>query len=186
MAKKTLLRIFTIADYEEEELWLREQHRNGWKLERTVTPCFYFFESCTPEDVVYRLDYKNNAEDGDYMQLLRDYGWEYFNRCMGWLYFRKSASETDAEQDQELFSDNASRVEMISHIVRTRMLPLLLIFFTSLLPNFFRGIEPGSVFPRGLTVLYCVLFVLYLYLFLHCGLKLRRLRQKYSDLESDL
>ena len=30
--RKTMLRFFTIADYEEEELWLREQHRSGWRL----------------------------------------------------------------------------------------------------------------------------------------------------------
>lgn len=30
--KKTWIRFFTIADYEEEESWLRNQHQKGWKL----------------------------------------------------------------------------------------------------------------------------------------------------------
>ena len=90
---KTMIRFFTIADYEDEEIWLREQHRKGWKLQRMIVPCFYIFEACTPEDVIYRLDYRNNEEDSEYLQLFRDYGWEQFARCMGWLYFRKSASE---------------------------------------------------------------------------------------------
>ena len=30
-----------------------------------------------PEEVIYRLDYKNNAETSNYFQLFRDYGWEY-------------------------------------------------------------------------------------------------------------
>ena len=34
--RKTLVRFFTIADYEEEEIWLREQHKNGWKLVRDL------------------------------------------------------------------------------------------------------------------------------------------------------
>ena len=126
--RKTFVRFFTIADYEEEEAWLRERHREGWRLARTIVPCFYIFERCAPEDVVYRLDYKNNAQDAEYMQMLRDFGWEYFNACMGWLYFRKPISEMDTEQDAEIFSDDVSRIDMIDHIVKTRMLPLLIIF----------------------------------------------------------
>ena len=70
--KKLKIRFFTIADYEEEEIWLREMHQKGWKLVKTVIPCFYFFESCTPEDVVYRLDYKNNGESNDYIKGITD------------------------------------------------------------------------------------------------------------------
>lgn len=179
--RKTLIRFFTIADYEEEELWLRAQHRSGWKLEKTVLPCFYIFESCTPEDVVYRLDYKNNTESGDYLQLFQDYGWEYFNRCMGWLYFRKPVSETDTEQDHEIFSDDTSRIDMISHIVNTRMLPLLVIFFACLLPNFIKSIDGGVPSMDAYTVMLAVLLLLYLYLFVHCGVKLRMLRNKYGS-----
>lgn len=178
--KKMMIRFFTIADYEEEEIWLRQQHKRGWKLMKTVLPCFYFFESCVPEDVVYRLAYKNNTENSDYFQLFQDYGWEYFNRCVGWLYFRKSVSETDTEQDVEIFSDDGSRIDMVNHIVKTRMLPLLVIFFSCLLPNFIRSIDESLPFANGWTIVFTFLILLYLYLFLHCGLKLRRLKNKYS------
>lgn len=30
--RKTLIRFFTIADYEDEEIWLRQQHNCGWKF----------------------------------------------------------------------------------------------------------------------------------------------------------
>lgn len=73
--RKTAVRFFTIADYEEEEVWLHNQHKNGWKLLRMIPPCFYIFEKCTPEDMAYRLDYKNNAETSNYFQIFRDYGW---------------------------------------------------------------------------------------------------------------
>ena len=33
---KTMIRFFTIADYEEEEIWLHEQHKNGWKLHKMI------------------------------------------------------------------------------------------------------------------------------------------------------
>ena len=67
--RKTLIHIFTIADYEEEEMWLREQHRSGWKIVKMTPPCFYTFESCEPEDVIYRLDYKNSGQTYDYMRM---------------------------------------------------------------------------------------------------------------------
>ena len=179
--RKTMIRFFTIADYEEEEIWLREQHKNGWKLVKTVLPCFFIFENCTPEDVVYRLDYKNNTEKGDYLQIFKDYGWEYFNRCAGWLYFRKLVSNTDAEQDSEIFSDDASRVDMVNHIVKTRILPLLVIFFACLLPNFIRSVDGGYLSADVFTVVFSVLLLLYLYLFVHCGRKLHTLKEKYGN-----
>ena len=121
---KTFYRIFTIADYEEEEAWLREQHKKGWKLVRMVPPCFFTFASCEPEDVIYRLDYKNSSQSAEYMQMLKDFGWEYIGDCLGWLYFRKPAQAAETEEDGELFSETASRVEMVSRIVRTRLVPL--------------------------------------------------------------
>ena len=179
--RKTMIRFFTISDFEEEEIWLRQTHKNGWKLVKMIIPCFYIFERCAPQDVVYRLDYKNNTESSDYHQLFADYGWEYFARCSGWLYFRKPVSETDTAQDGEIFSDNASRVEMVNHVIRTRMLPLLCIFFSCLLPNFIRSMEEGHPFSHFFIVLFSLLVILYLYLFIHCGYKLRRLKRKYSQ-----
>ncbi|MDO4345126.1 MAG: DUF2812 domain-containing protein [Eubacteriales bacterium] len=179
--RKTMARFFTIADYEEEEIWLRSQHKSGWKLVKTILPCFYIFERCTPEDVVYRLDYKNNTESGDYLQIFQDYGWEYFNRCNGWLYFRKPVLETDTEQDGEIFSDDNSRIDMVSHIVKTRMLPLLVIFFGCLLPSFVRSIGESDSLADVFVVAFAVLVILYLYLFMHCGLKLRALKKKYNE-----
>ncbi len=180
--QKTLLRFFTVADYEDEERWLRRQHNEGWKLAKMVPPCVYVFERCEPEDVIYRLDYQNNQESGDYFQMYADYGWENCGRCAGWLYFRKSAAQMDGEQDGEIFSDNASRVDMVRHIVRTRMLPLLIIFFAAVLPNFFaRNIWSDGFWPRGFALFWDLMFLLYLFLFVHCGLKLRALRRKYSN-----
>ena len=178
--RKTKIRFFTIADYEDEEVWLQNQHKNGWKLSKMILPCFYIFEQCTPEDVVYRLDYQNNAETGSYFQIFRDYEWEYVGRCNGWLYFRKPLSKTDSEQDCEIFSDSESKISMINHVLKTRLLPLIIIFFCCLLPNFFRSITLGDPLSNVFTALFAILTLLYLYLIVHCGLKLQKLRKKYS------
>ena len=179
--RKTYIRFFTIADYEEEETWLRSQHQRGWKLVKTVAPCFFIFEQCQPEDVVYRLDYRNWRETPEYLQIFHDYGWQYFNRCMGWLYFRKPMSETDTERDGEIFSDGASRVKMVRQIVMTRMLPLLIIFFACLLPNFIRSVSESYPLSNVFTFLFSALIVIYVFLIVYCGVKLGKLRSKYDE-----
>ena len=41
------------------------------------------------------------------------------NDVIGWVF-------VESEEDGEIFSDDASRVELVDHVVRTRMLPLLI------------------------------------------------------------
>ena len=176
---KTLIRFFTLADFEEEEIWLREQHREGWKLRSMAPPCFYTFESCPPEDVIYRLDFKNGETDEDYFQMLRDYGWEHFDDFMGWLYFRKPASETVSEADGELFFDGLSKVEMVKKIVLSRLLPLLGIFLCCLLPSWLQMFD-GGIFNVLSYVLYALVLI-YIWLIVYNGVKLTRLRKKYEE-----
>ena len=179
---KLWIRVFTIADYEEEEIWLRKQHQQGWKLTKMIPPCFYLFEACEPQDVIYRLDYKNAAQTEDYMQMLRDFGWEYFAQCLGWLYFRKPAEAVESEQDGELFSDNASRVDLVSHVVKTRLIPLAIIFLCCVLPSFMRAMT--GEFTGGIGVVFSIffgfMFVVYVFLIIYCGTKLRKIRSKYD------
>lgn len=179
--KRTAIRFFTIADYEEEEIWLHNQHKSGWKLVNMFPPCFFYFEKCMPEEVAYRLDFKNNSETGNYFQLFKDYGWEYIDRCVGWLYFRKPLSQMDSERDGEIFSDNESRIDMIDHVLRTRFLPIFIIFLCCVLPNMMKCIETNDPLSAVCTVFLAVMTVLYIYLIVYCGLKLRRLREKYKN-----
>ena len=181
--RKTFINFFTIADYAEEEIWLREMSRSGWRLAKMTPPCFYTFESCEPEDVIYRLDFKNNMETDEYMKMADDFGWEYCGACVGWLYFRKSAAEAEAEGDSELFSDNASKTEQISKIIRKRMVPLFIIFLCAVIPNFVRAISGQfdadfwGVFFGGFFI---IMFVIYVWLLTHCSLKLKKLKDEYQ------
>lgn len=183
--KKTFIRFFTIADYEEEELWLHTQHKKGWKLVKLILPCFFVFERCAPEDVTYRLDFKNAKESGDYFQMFQDYGWEYIGQLAGWLYFRKPAVQGDSEADRSLFSDNASKLDLIDHILKNRMLPVLIVFLCCVLPNFVQSIENRELHSILFTIFFSILTLLYGWAFLYCGLKLRKLRAKYSNETAD-
>ena len=42
MEKKIVYRLFTIADYDREDLYLRKIHAEGWKL-RTVSYSIFLF-----------------------------------------------------------------------------------------------------------------------------------------------
>ena len=184
--RKTELRLFTIADYEEEEIWLREQHRSGWKLVKMTPPLAYVFESCEPEDVIYRLDYKNAQQTEEYLQMLKDFGWEYFAHCMGWLYFRKPAAAAETEEDGELFSDGASRVELVSSIVKTRLLPMCLIFLFFLLPSILNLTRltdfgaGGRIVSAVFGVVFGALFGFYVFFITYCGIKLKKLRDRFE------
>ena len=182
--RKTFTRFFTIADYEEEEMWLRKQHQSGWKLAKMTFPCFYTFESCEPEDVIYRLDYKNSGQTSDYMQMAEDFGWEYFDQFMGWLYFRKPASSAETEEDGELFSDNESRVSLVSHVVKTRFLSLCVVFLCCVIPNLFRVFSRGfGVFDMVFSIFWIIMFALYVYLITYCGIKLKKIRSRYEQIQ---
>ena len=181
--RKTEIHFFTIADYEEEEIWLREHHKNGWKLAKAIAPCFYVFDSCEPEDVIYRLDFKNSKQTEEYLQMLKDFGWEYFEQLLGWLYFRKPAEAVDSQADGELFSDNASKADMVGHIVKKRMLPLLVVFLCCEIPNFVRFFsrEPVGGVWSFFTRFFSAMFVMYVFLLVYCGIKLKRIRDRYKN-----
>lgn len=175
----TKIRVFTIADFKEEEVWLRDMARRGLHLLRMVPPFVYIFEKGEPRDVIYRLDFTNNAEDGDYARMLGEFGWENCGRCFGWIYWRRDAGELANEAEGELFSDDASRLDMVKKVVQTRMLPLLLIFFCCVLPNLFRALDGGMYGASGFFLgFFGIMTALYLWLFIHCGGKLRRMRKE--------
>lgn len=180
----TKIRVFTIADFKEEEDWLREMARQGLHLLRMTPPLVYVFEKGEPWDVIYRLDFPNNEEGGDYARMLTDFGWENCGRCMGWVYWRRRAAETENEGERELFTDDAGRLDMVKNIVRTRMLPLLLLFFACVLPNLFRALDGEMYGASGFFLgFFAVMTVVYLYLFLHCGSKLRRMQRELERKE---
>lgn len=172
---KLKIRFFTIADYIEEEIWLREMHNEGWKLVKMVPPCFYKFEKCEPEDVIYRLDFKDNTENPDYMKIMDDFGWEYTGKCVGWLYFRKSASAAENENEGEIFSDNESRIEVIINVLKKRLLPIAVIFLLIIIPYTLHAIT--GIYSIGYKIFWALIFVLYVLLIFRTVIKFAKLKK---------
>lgn len=182
--KKKFFRFFTIADWLEEETWLREQSKKGFKLCKMNPPAGYVFEKVEPEDVIYKLEYRNATAEFDCNQMYKDYGWEYCGTCFGWNYYRKPASQINSENEAELYSDKESKVAMLDRIIKTRLLPLLCLFFCCVIPNMTKLIRLSSrtamLSDYILSGIFIALFIIYVYLILHCSSKLRKIKK---DLE---
>ena len=68
---------------------------------------------------------------------------------------------------------------MIDYVIKTRLVPLMLLFVCCVLPNLFKSIAASDPFAAVFTVIFAVMTLVYLYLILYCGLKLRKLRKRY-------
>lgn len=162
---KTELRFFTIPEWKKEESYLREQHKNGWEFVSVHSVCLYHFKKCEPRDVVYQLDYNPESvtQKEEYVQMFRDCGWEYLQNYVGYSYFRKPASEMNGTE--EIFCDDASRLDMMKQVFKHRMTPLLCIFFLIIIPQIFVQSQIDTTENHLLLATFCILFVLYLALF---------------------
>ena len=134
MEKKVVYRIFTIADYEREALYLRKMHAKGWKLRKVSYSILLFavkytFEKCQPEQVSYQLDFypMKKSDRASYLQLFKDCGWEHITDFNGFSYFRKLHSEIESNAEFEIYNDAAGKLAMVNRILRLRLVPVLLL-----------------------------------------------------------
>lgn len=164
---KTEFKLFTVPEWEKEEQYLREQHKNGWKFVNVNFIGLYHFVKCDPRDVIYQLDYnpESTTQKEEYIQMFRDCGWEYLQNFFGYSYFRKAASEMDGEEEK-IFCDDASRLDMIKRVFKHRMTPLLCVFCLIIIPQIFMQMQVNTPANHILLILFCSLFFIYLGLFI--------------------
>ena len=159
---KKEFRWFSIWDYKKEEQYLRRRHQEGWRLSAVKGFGMYYFEVCTPEDVIYRLDY-NQEKPEEYLQIFKDCGWEYFFQYSGYCYFRKKASAT--QPDEEIFSDSSSKLAMLERVYKGRLVPLLVILMACLFPQFIINLTAGRFVVAsiigGCVLAYLVVFLIF-------------------------
>lgn len=180
---------FYISEFEQEAAWLSFMHREGWKFVST-DGFHYKFEKAENEDWVYELDYKENgvAED-DYIQMYRDFGWEYVGHFNNWFYFRKKRIEGEST-DTSAFSDRESKLELCKRILRGQLLRLLpifilygsyiaLIFFTDTLPK--EGFL-GGLF-NGMALASMIVFIFLLANYISQMWRIRKMMKNLGDTE---
>ena len=176
--RMTRFKWFTVPEWKKEQDYLREQHKNGWKLIRVTFPGFYHFEKCKPEDVVYQLDYNQEGIEhkAEYIQMFSDCGWEYILDFVGYSYFRKSVSEMSG--NEEIFCDDESRLEMMRRVFKGRLIPLIVVFFCCIIPQLFVQLISKSIFNKLLFGLFSVLFAAYLVMFIYFAYHYFKLKRK--------
>ena len=107
---------FWIWDFDKEEQWLNEMAAKGLCLV-SVGFCKYEFEDCLPGEYKICLQLlekcPRNPEMQKYMEFMEETGAEHVGSFTRWVYFRKKASEGDFS----LFSDNASKVKYLTHML---------------------------------------------------------------------
>lgn len=183
--EKKEFHFFTIMDYEKEQTYLQEMHKKGWRFTGVTGIGFYHFDKCEPEDVVYQLDYNQEglSHKEEYIQMFRDCGWEYLTDFFGYSYFRKPA--TEMKEDEGIFCDDASRLDLMKRVFQGRLVPLLPVLFCIIIPQLFflssYGLRTSSSFIPAVFVFYILLLVVYLAIFAWWGVqywKFRKNRKK--------
>lgn len=179
---KSLFKLFTLFEYEEEEAFLEEQHKNGWKVTGFKLPGFYKFEKCQAEDMIYRIDFtnENGANNSEYRQMFADNGWEFLWSVNGFSIFRKERASA-SEGNNEIFTDNESKLQMLQKIQQRKLLPLITIFLCAVVPNFIRAIDGefgSSTINMIFTIFFSVMFVFYTYVFVKSLAKIKKLKEK--------
>lgn len=167
---KTEIKFFSVPQWREEERYLREMHKKGWKFQSVSRLGHYHFQRCQPEDVVYRLDYNRDSvsRKDEYIQTFQDCGWEYLQNFFGYSYFRKRVADMGG-QEEDIFCDDESRIAMMKRVFLGRMMPLLF-FFCAIIIQIFLQFWENQV----LAVLFCILFVVYLLTFFSFGIQFWR------------
>ena len=173
--RKTQFKWFSVSQYSQEEEYLSKMHEEGWRLTRVSYPGFYHFTKCEPEKVTYRLDYNQDSvkDKPGYIQIFSDCGWEYVLDFAGYSYFCKKG-EADAA-DNEIFSDDTSRLDMMKRVFAGKIWPLIIIFVCVIVPQFLMNVFGyGSADSRLcdiFSIVFLVIACLYLVIFIDTSVR---------------
>ena len=146
---KTVFKFFTIPQYRQEEDYLSAMNEKGWRFTHVTFPGFYHFEKSEPERVAYRLDYNQEGirNKAEYVQMFSDCGWEYICDFAGYSYFRKEG--VVGEEREEIFCDDASRLDMMKRAYRGKIIPVVLLFALVIISQLFMNTLGNSVGGYG-------------------------------------
>ena len=94
--------------------------------------------------------------------MFRDCGWEYITEMAGYSYFRKPIAAMSGEGEENIFSDDTSRLDMMKRVFRGRIVALIVIFFCVIIPQLIMQFHNGSDVGMALFWVFVVLFAMYM------------------------
>jgi len=171
METKQEFKYFTITEYDREQEYLSKRHKEGWKFTEVTGIGQYHFEKCEPEEVVYQLDYnqEGNFNGEEYRKMFEDCGWEYITTYVGYAYFRKPVAAM--KEDEEIFFDDSSKLEMMERIFKGRMIPMFIVFFLYLFWQFLIGYFFEGLVFKIIAVLLGIAMGVFITVTVHFGIK---------------
>ena len=132
---KRVWNFFTIAQWEEEELWLNEMARNGWNLVRIDCLVRYVFEKGTPGEYIYKLDLPDKSiygiGDAEYCNFLAECGITMVCKQKQWLFLRKKAADGPFNSSDDMFAKLKMTNKAYDYALK--MLSTLLRIFTAII-----------------------------------------------------
>jgi len=106
---------------DKEEAWLQEMARQGLHLKSPGLGSYTFTQG-EPREMVYRLDFLNDAKNrASYLQLFQDADWEHVGELSGWHYWRKARSGTE---NDEIFTDADSKIQKYRRLINYLLVTL--------------------------------------------------------------
>ena len=132
---KRVWNFFTIAQWEEEELWLNEMARNGWNLVRIDYLVRYVFERGSAGEYIYKLDLPDKTThgigDAEYCNFLAECGITMVCKQKQWLFLRKRAADGPFNSSGDMFAKLKMTNKANDYALRT--LSMLLRIFTAII-----------------------------------------------------
>ena len=167
MNSKVQFRMFTIFDLDKVEDYLHEMRLKGWKFKSNRFG-FFYFESCRPDDVIYRVwntSYlRKNEVD---LQSMKDRGWEFVENC-SYSVFGKAICDVDL--NDQSFMDNRLQWADVKSRLRTSTVSIsggLVICM--------------SLFRKNLSQSFFLIFALYALMISYLIYSFYRLKKKYLE-----
>ena len=159
--KKRVFKLIWAWEEEKEERWLREMANKGWLLQSYFIG-FYTFVKSEPGDYIYKLDYRVDIDEKEYLNIFEDAGWTHVAQFLGWHYFRVKADQCDYP---EIYSDNVSKIHKYKSLLKllvivtlTNLFNVINIVFINRSGPFF---ENGFVTGFQIVMLSVLVFLLY-------------------------
>ena len=105
--------------------------------------------------------------------MFEDCGWEYLTEIDGYNYFRKPADKM--QQEEEIFCDDISRLDMMNRIFIGRVIPLIVILCGLIWQLYISATDHSE---RGWLPIFIVLVIIYIITFLQFAVKYFAFRKK--------
>lgn len=134
--KYKYLMISGLASNEEQDmLKLSEYTAKGWILESISYGFFYKLRKDVPQDLIYTLDYQNNASE-DYYLILKQAGWKHVTTTKDEIHIFSAPSGTPAiysDSETELYKYTKIKIQTKKGIIYSFIISILLTL--SLIPS---------------------------------------------------